>query len=225
MTTKEVGRRRAGRPKTSLLSRELIISTAFEVLQATGADGFTMTRLAEALGVQTPALYNHVANKNAVLNGMRGRISRRMEPDVFARLPWDEAMIAWARSYRSAFAAHPEIIALLAMLPIDGERNVVENYEAVSSALVRGGWPETEIVSTIVATESFIIGSALDALAPVGNMDPKPHTDLAPTLDRGLRERKAQADGAGVSEAALTFEIGLEVLIDGLRARLKRLTA
>jgi AcrR family transcriptional regulator len=218
--------RRAGRPKHAILTRELIIDSAIELSKEVGADSFSMKRLADRLGVQPPALYNHVANRSEVVNAMRAKITSSFGmDDFFDDMPWHEALVPWARAYRDAFAAHPQTIALLAVLPLGDEEVVLLKYEAVFSALHRQGWPLSELASVVVALESFIIGSALDVLAPEDNQAPGSLADRAPTMHAALEARKAAAKAAGAAAADVTFDFGLRLLIDALRSRLDQVEA
>ena len=57
-------RRRAG------LSRERVLRAAVELADESDIESVTMRALARKLGVEAMALYNHVANKEALLDGM-----------------------------------------------------------------------------------------------------------------------------------------------------------
>jgi AcrR family transcriptional regulator len=215
--------RRAGRPKQAILTRDLIIDSAFELSKEVGAEGFSMKQLADRLGVQPPALYNHVANRNEVVNAMRERIALSFEVNHFDDQPWYDALVPWAWAYRNAFAAHPQTIALLATLPLGDEEVVFLNYETIFSALRRQGWPVSELASVVIALESFIIGSALDVLAPEDNQAPGSLADRAPTMHAALEARKTAATAEGATAADVTFDVGLRLLIDGMRHRLQQL--
>ncbi|WP_037344406.1 TetR/AcrR family transcriptional regulator [Sciscionella sediminilitoris] len=211
--------RRAGRPSTAILSKERIVDAAFAVLRESGTDKFSMTRVAEALSVRVPALYNHFRNKTALVDAMREQVAKDIDATPFDRLPWDEAVVPWAWSYRDAFAARPAGIDLLAATPVDTPQ-VAEDYERISRGLRRGGWPLEEIVDVIVTLESFVIGSALDALAPADNLRLTAAAEHAPEFVAAERTRAAKP---GIA-ADRTFEIGLRVLVSGLRLRLAELT-
>jgi AcrR family transcriptional regulator len=234
-------RRRVGRPSRPVLSRDQIIETAFDVLSETGADDFTMARLAARLGVQTPALYNYVRDRRALVNLMRWDVSSRIDAKQFEVLPWDQAIIPWAISYRQVFATNPHIIALLAAVPIDGTEPSLIGLESIVRSFLRGGWPLARIVPAIVALESFIIGSSLDVLAErdslgngahrtattdVGaavteaNLGHDGHEALAPTFARALRAQQAQYES---SPADTAFRLGIETMIAGLRLELQKL--
>lgn len=212
-------RRPAGRPRTKLLDQEKITAAAFELFSAPGGEDFTMAQLAEKLGVRPPALYNHVRDRRALVNLVRTEVAARIDTSSFADCEWDTAIVPWARSYRTAFATSPQLIAQLAVVPIDGTEASIQGYETITRCMLRGGWPEAAIVPAIVALESFIIGSSLDVLAAPGNLDPVGDEERVPTFAAALA---AARDGEGTMADA-AFEVGLEALIAGLRVRLARL--
>lgn len=215
--------RRVGRPTTTVLTRSLIAEAALRLLDESGADGFTMSRLAQALRVRPSALYNHVDGKEDVIAGVRELISDRIDVTAFATEPWDEAMLHWAYSYRVAFATHPPTIALLATLPVRGARRTMRMYDTVVAAMVRAGWPEEEVLPTIVAVESFILGSALDAVAPGDMFDPAGEEASIPAFASAYAARAAAIGGAPPADGA--FAVGLHAILDGLRARFGEIAA
>ena len=210
-------RRRAGRPSTSVLTRERILDVAFELADTRGGD-FSVAAIARSLGVQPPAIYNYFANKTDIVAGMRGEIGRRIDSSVFERLPWYEAMLPWARSYLEAMGSHPGIIAILATLPVDSEPESVLEYEMIVASFRRSGYPEHRIVPALVAIESFVIGSALDSLTPEDNLSPAGSPELAPQLLAAEANARQRAGRAGLTMARSIFEFGLEALVAGLRA-------
>ena len=52
------------------LTRERILATAIIQADAGGIDSLSMRRLGQSLGVEAMSLYNHVANKDDILNGI-----------------------------------------------------------------------------------------------------------------------------------------------------------
>jgi AcrR family transcriptional regulator len=212
--------RRVGRPRTTVLTRDLIAHAALRLLDESGADGFTMARLAQALRVRPSALYNHVDGKEDVIASVRELISDRIDVSAFETEPWDAAMLAWAHSYLVAFATHPPTIALLATLPLSGALRTMRMYDTVVTAMVRAGWPEHEVLPTMIAVESFILGSALDAIAPADMFDPAGAEEDVPAFASAYR---ARAGALGTTPpATAAFETGLSALLDGLRARYER---
>ena len=210
----ETMERRAGRPAKNVLDRELILSTAITVLNRTGPADFTMSALAAELGVKAPALYHHIGGKNDILAGMRQFVTAGIDYEVFKTLPWEEATLIWARTYRTAFATHPYAISLLATVPVTGAHPTLVMYEEVSEGFRAAGWPEHRIVSAIVALENFILGSALDSVAPPDMMEPGDFAEQVPGYTKALRAGES-ADSA-LSRADQAFELGLAALVAGL---------
>ncbi|WP_420038415.1 TetR/AcrR family transcriptional regulator C-terminal domain-containing protein [Leucobacter komagatae] len=124
----------------------------------------------------------------------------------------------WARAYRQTFGAHPGIIAALATLPVDDEIESIIDYERIAAAMRRDGYPEHRIVPAIVAIESFVIGSALDSLAPEDNLRPVDNARLAPHLTAAEHAARAYASARARSAVDETFEFGLAALVAGLVA-------
>lgn len=209
--------RRAGRPATAVLSKSIITHAALRMLDNDGSQGLTMSRLAKSLGVRPSALYNHVESKDEVISGVRELISDRIDVSDFDTKTWDEAMLSWAYSYRAAFMTHPQTIALFATLPLGVAHRTTAMYETVTAALVRAGWPEEEVLSTIVAVESFILGSALDAVAPEDMFALTGRESTAPVFSSAYAAREAHHGGEGVAEHA--FAIGIHALLAGLTLR------
>ena len=52
------------------LSRDRVLRAAVALADAGGIESLTMRRLGEALGVEAMSLYNHVASKSDLLDGM-----------------------------------------------------------------------------------------------------------------------------------------------------------
>ncbi len=203
--------RSAGRPSATVLTEEKILRAALRVAGSRGPAQFTMTALASALGVRTSALYHHYANRDAVIRAMRARIGALTELAPLDHADPVEALFGWGVSYREAMLTAPGAIVLL---PIDADRESFLQYEAVTDRLLAAGWPPSKTLDTIVALESFIIGSALDALAPTDNMSPG---ELAEDFPRYAEAERLRAS-AGDDPARETFRIGLRALITGLAA-------
>ncbi|MFD5601172.1 TetR/AcrR family transcriptional regulator [Leucobacter sp. NPDC058333] len=212
----EVTHRRVGRPSEQVLSRVRIVETALDLLDEHG-EGFGMRDLARELGVRPSALYNHVANKEDVFRGIREVIAGRISQAELEREPWDAALAAWARSYRDAFAAHPPTIALLAVMPFDSESDVFPSYDRIVGLLVTEGWEHAEALNILVAFESFILGSALDAAAAPDMLHAGDRDDV-PEFTAAYRDREQLVTRTGTGPADQAFEAGLGLLLRGLRA-------
>ncbi|MGO1320695.1 MAG: TetR/AcrR family transcriptional regulator [Galactobacter sp.] len=213
-TTAPTRTRRSGRPVTAVLTLETIAEAALELIDDNGYAAMTMKSLATKLGVAASALYNHVAAKQDLWIPIQESLMAKLDTSVFQRLPLRSAMAVWSRNYRDVLAEHPHVIAGISTLPVKDSPRTLAQYEAVTSALHRGGIASVRVVSVLVAFESFIFGSALDVSAPADIFDSGTDADAYPYFAAAVEERAALP--ADPTEDA--FELGLGALLNVLPA-------
>ena len=81
------------------LSRERVLRAAMALADEGGIDELTMRKLADDLGVKAMSLYNHVANKNDLLDGMID--------EVYGEIALPAAGVEWKAKVRQlATSAH-----------------------------------------------------------------------------------------------------------------------
>ncbi|MFF2197505.1 TetR/AcrR family transcriptional regulator [Streptomyces sp. NPDC058157] len=206
------------RPRKPLLSRDRIVEAAGELVDAEGLEAVSTRRLAAALGVSGPSLYNHFRTKDAILEAVADAVSARVDLSMFdgvagvaGRSDWRAALHAWAHSYRAALADHPNIVPVLARGP--GRRPAgLRLADAVFGAMTAAGWPPAHATRIGALMRYFILGSAVASFAR-GFVDDETAYDPAdyPHLGQAhlLAERRHEVD-----EGA--FETGLTALLDGL---------
>ncbi|WP_432168994.1 TetR/AcrR family transcriptional regulator [Streptomyces sp. 1222.5] len=195
-----------GRPRTPLLDRERITTTALRLIDETG--DFSVPAIARRLGAQTGSVYHHVDGRDGIVELLRERICEAMDPATLDLDPWDTALEAWARSYRAAFAAHPRVIPMLMTSPVRAPR-VLEQYERAVSLLLEAGFDRAGIMPLIIALENLVLGSALDLAAPETMWE---LADGTPT------PRLAEALAAvGDGRADRAFEVGLTAFMNHAR--------
>lgn len=207
--------RRAGRPLEMVLSRARITTAALTLITIDGYGGFTMSSLARTLQVAPSALYNHVSSKQEVLQWLEDHVMTMVDVSGFGSEPWDAAVRRWAWSYRDVFARHAPLVPLVAVLPVTGAPETLKMYETVAVGLAGAGVPEETIIPAIVAVESFIFGSALDANAPADIFDTGDLADSSPTFTAAVF---GQDLGAGERPADVAFRFGLEALLAAVAA-------
>ncbi|MEU3775078.1 TetR/AcrR family transcriptional regulator C-terminal domain-containing protein [Streptomyces sp. NPDC032472] len=202
------------RPRKPLLSRDRIVEAAGALVDAEGLEAVSTRRLAAALGVSGPSLYNHFRTKDEILDAVADAVSARVDLSMFeagAGQDWREALHDWAHSYRAALADHPNIVPVLARGP--GRRPAgLRLADAVFGAMTAAGWPPAQATRIGALMRYFILGSAVGSFAR-GFPDDEAAYDPAdyPHLGRAhlLAERQREVD-----EGA--FETGLAALLDGL---------
>ncbi|MFE9635638.1 TetR/AcrR family transcriptional regulator [Streptomyces sp. NPDC006463] len=201
------------RPRKPLLSRARIVEAAAVLVDAEGLEAVSTRRLAAALGVSGPSLYNHFRTKDEILEAVADAVSARVDLSMFeAPGPdWRGALHAWAHSYRDALSDHPNIVPVLARGP--GRRPAgLRLADAVFGAMTAAGWPPAQATRIGALMRYFILGSAVASFAR-GFVDDETAYDPAdyPHLGQAhlLAERQREVD-----EGA--FETGLAALLDGL---------
>ncbi|MFG2980239.1 TetR/AcrR family transcriptional regulator [Streptomyces sp. NPDC048258] len=188
------------RPRTPLLDRERIATTALQLVAEHGE--FSVPQIARALGVQTGSVYHHVDGRAGVVELIRERVCERIADDALALDPWDRALEEWARSYRAAFAAYPRAVPLLMTTTVRAPK-VLAHYERAVGLLLAAGFRTEQVMPLLTGLENLILGSALDLAAPEAMWEPSPQT---PLLARALA-----TVGPGRADAA--FELGLAAFL------------
>ncbi len=202
------------------ISRERIVRAAFEVADESGIASLTMRELGRRLGIEAASLYNHVRNKDELLDAMTDLVVAEIErPSPEA--DWREAMERRAISARQAFTRHPWAAGLIDTRGLNGP-NGAAYVEAILGCLLDAGFAPGVAGNAFVALDSYIYGferqrSALgigghdeaaaiarDALAGLPS-------DAYPSL-----ARVASAFAADPADEAATFAFGLRLLLDGM---------
>lgn len=150
------------RPRRPILSRDLIVATALDLVDRKGR--FTIPELAERLGVSVSSLYHHVDGRAAIVEGIRGLVTATMAP--LTEPDWRDAVVRWATSYRDAFAAHPAAIPLLVGQTVS-DPHTLAHYERLAELLQdRAGLAGADLVVAITMLDTLCLGAALDLAAP-----------------------------------------------------------
>ena len=221
------------------LNREDIIAGAFELIaEEEGVDGLSMPRLARHLGVGVTSLYWYFRSKDDLLAALTEEAAYRMYhllPDYRGR-PWDDHLLRYFRDFRQVFRDNPAVCDLVVLRAPMQARSPEANHrfftllEREISALVQAGFPVRDAVDAYMALSVYTRGCVLNE---------RLFTAAEEQMDRsGYRVPRPDVDPVGLpvmAEAAKywtpsfatdeKFEAGIGLIIDGLRARLARLTA
>ncbi|HEU4808186.1 MAG TPA: TetR/AcrR family transcriptional regulator C-terminal domain-containing protein [Homoserinimonas sp.] len=201
------------------LTARSIALAALDLAEAEGAERLTMRSIASRLHRRPSSLYNHISGREDLIEHMRAIIVEDIEVAAFTQEPWDVALGQWAKSYLNAFAMRPNCIRLLATTPITDPATLAM-YDVVVTALVQGGWPQEQAIAVMRTVEAHVLGSALDVIAPENLLSPDA---VSPDLDSLRRSLDPAHFSSWSAQAA--FALGIQALIDGLRARLPRIVA
>jgi AcrR family transcriptional regulator len=157
----------AARPRIPLSTdRVLLAGVAFA--DERGIASLSMRKLGEVLGVEAMSLYNHVANKDQLLDGMVDLVFGEIDLPV-GRADWKTAMRVRAQSARQALGRHPWAIALMSTRSSPGPATL-RHHDGVIGNLRAAGFSVAMAAHAFSALDSYIYGFALqEATLPFGD--------------------------------------------------------
>jgi AcrR family transcriptional regulator len=198
------------RPKTPLLSVPAIRAAALALIDRDGLEGLSMRKLAQELDVQAASLYSHYRTKEDLLTDIANETMADVDVSGFATGDWRHGITTWARSYRAALAAHPNLVPVIAAGP--GRREAaLRRADAVHGGLVAAGWPPRHATMIGASTKYLVVGAAIHSFARGFDADVQVYRDRYPNLSQAhrLAEHAAEIDGD-------SFELALAAFLDGL---------
>ena len=155
MTSRTAGART---PRTPL-HRERVLHAAVALADRSGLDALSMRKLGEAVGVEAMSLYNHVANKDDLLDGMIDVVFSEID------LPsgedgWKTAMRQRAISIRLVLSRHRWAIGLMESRSSPGPATL-RHHDAVIGCLRNAGFSVELTAHAYSVLDSYIYGFAL----------------------------------------------------------------
>lgn len=212
--------RRTSGPRTPL-RRETVLDAAVALADAHGVRSLTMRKLGQDLGVEAMSLYNHVKNKDELLDGMIDVVFGEIELPADA-IDWKSAMRRRAVSARAALSRHRWAIGLMESRASPGPATL-RHHDGVLGTLRRAGFSVAMAAHAFSALDSYIYGFALqEASLPFDTAEQT--ADVVQTIlaevpaDRypHLTEMAVEHVLKPGYDYGDEFEFGLDVLLDGL---------
>ncbi len=209
------------------LSRERVLAAAVSLADERGLESLTMRELGVRLGVEAMSLYNHVANKDDILDGMVDLVVSEIDLPSGAT-GWREAMRARAISAQAVFSRHPWVSALIDARESSGPARL-RYLDWVVGTLRRAGFTLEQAAHAFSLLDSYIYGFGRQQLNASGGGDMEPEQMAEAFLQAipadeypYLREMVVDyALGPGHDENA-DFAFGLDLILDGLGRLLER---
>jgi AcrR family transcriptional regulator len=208
------------------LSRERVLRAAVALADSAGIESLTMRRLGQELGVEAMSLYKHVANKEALLDGMVDLVFAEIElPD--GDVDWRTAMRARAVSTRTALVRHPWATPLMQSRTAPGPATL-HHHDTVIGTLRRAGFSVELTAHAFSVLDGYIYGFALQQRS-------LPFDTLEEAQEVGRQMFARMPEGAYPHLTELTvqhilqpgydygdeFEYGLDLILDGLDRSLR----
>jgi AcrR family transcriptional regulator len=206
------------------LSRDRILETGLAMADEHGIDALSMRKLGQQLGFEAMSLYNHVANKDDLLDGMLDLVLAEMEA------PQPEEGLAGIR--KAAISAHESLqrhpwAAGLLMAPERVRPLRLAFMDALLGALCSTGFSPETTYHAYHVIDAHIIGFTLWQSTHDFALPEEITGDLRGFLDRmlpqdtypDLHAHGLQHLEPGPLADTSAFEYGLDLLLAGLEEK------
>jgi AcrR family transcriptional regulator len=214
-----MARPRTSRARRKPLSRERVLRAAIELADADGLEALSMRKLARELGVEAMSLYNHVANKDAILDGIVEVVAAEAELPA-DETEWKSAIRQSAIATRDMFVRHPWASGLW-MSRQGGGTTRLQRADWLLRTFREAGLSEELTFHAYHVVESHILGFTVQQLNfPYQGAELEERAsrflarfpvdefpDFAEHVQQHLEPREGDEGG---------FELGLDLILDGL---------
>ena len=207
------------RPRAPL-SRERVLRAALVLADTGGIESLTMRRLGQELRVEAMSLYNHVAGKDDILDGIVDLVFSEIALPS-DRADWKTAARERAISAREALLRHPWATSLMQSRTNPGPATL-RHHDSVLGSLRKAGFTLVMAAHAVSVIDGYIYGFALqqanmplqtpEQVAEVGENILRQLADEYPHLAEMITEH-AMKPGYDYGDE---FEFGLDLILDGL---------
>jgi AcrR family transcriptional regulator len=202
------------------LSRERVLRAAIALADTGGIESLTMRKLGEELDVEAMSLYNHVANKDDIIDGIVDLVFSEIEPPP-SEADWKPAMRRRAISAHDALLRHRWAPSLMQSRPNPGP-STLRHHDSVLGSLRNAGFTLVMAAHAVSVIDGYVYGFALqqiniplqsrEQVAEVGESILRQLAGQYPHLAEMITEH-AMKPGYDYAEE---FEFGLDLILDGL---------
>ena len=203
------------------LSRERILQTALTLADESGIESLSMRKLARTLGFEAMSLYNHVANKDDVIDGILDLVLAETKLPS-SEAPWDETIRSSAISVHQALRRH-QWACTEVMSPAHIRPARLRYMDALLGRLREAGFDADATYHAYHVLDGHIFGFSLwegshsytpaQAAGFAERFEELIPRDTYPYLHEHGEQHFAEGPHREVS----AFEFGLDLILDGLR--------
>ncbi|REE94950.1 TetR/AcrR family transcriptional regulator C-terminal domain-containing protein [Thermomonospora umbrina] len=194
-----------------------IIDTAIELIEREGPQALSMRRVGNELGVAAMSLYNHVAGKEAVLDGVADEILAGLDVRAGGD-DWRDRVRALAHAFRRAAHERPRCMSVVLSRSMDWTRGlpVIEQMLTIGE---QAGFERETAVRVMRTFISYVMGTLMREEGTVDRLQ-----NVARDRDRiaDLVDPARFPHVVGAARELLhpdfdaDFAFGLDLLIDAL---------
>ena len=203
------------------LSRDRILHAALTLVDEGGIELLTMRKLGQELGFEAMSLYNHVANKDEVLDGILDLVLGESEPPSLIG-DWDAAIRTSAVSVHGALRRHPWSCTLV-MAPGRIRPARLRYMDLLLGRLREAGFSADTTYHAYHVLDGHIFGFSLWETSHIytaeeaANLEAKFAHVITADAYPYLHEHAQQHFGEGPHREVSAFELGLDLILDGLK--------
>jgi AcrR family transcriptional regulator len=185
-----------------------------------------MRELARRLGVKAASLYNHIAGKGDLLDGLANLALSGIDITLDAE-DWRDAMRRRAISARKVFARHRWAAGLIDSRDRRGRERLAYT-DRVLGVLIRAGFSTAAAANAFLVLDSYIYGFERQRPAAStwnetdGTEAARKILEAIPDGEYPFAARVAAEYAAAPFDVEAAFEFGLGLILDGLEHLLGR---
>lgn len=215
------------RARRTRLNRQRLVDAALEVARERGLDGVTMREVARRTDSTPMAAYHHVADRAELIRLVVEEIGARLELGHDGE-DWDVRLRIWAHEIRAALGEYPGTAGWLLVNPPAGPHALVI-LETALAALVDAGLDESDAAECYMALANWVLCRCdvedQRRLAGAGTEERR-QQEFAELIAGAEPEQVPLSRRLAQEFARLTpdvaFDAGLDLVLDGIRARMRR---
>jgi AcrR family transcriptional regulator len=217
------------------LTQERIVHTAIELLDAEGLESLSMRGLGKRLGSAPTAVYWHVKSKDNLVMLASDAVWSEIELPDLDTLEWRTAGMVMARGLFRMLSRHPWLVQALGSHLLRGPGKA--SFDDYSLALYeKAGFAGVAADRVTAIVFMFVLGNAIGESAAVSlrqrlrqrgsNVDDLIRAAMTDQIKIAQEFPRLQARTATVTDSDYltapdqSFELGLEVIFDGLEKQL-----
>jgi len=214
------------------LNRERVLAAAVELADREGIEALSMRRLGQELSVEAMALYNHVANKDDLLNGMVDAVVGEIDLTDGGGADWKSAARNRILSARRVMRQHAWASAVIASRT-EASAAVMHYMDSMGGIMLAGGFSPDLMHHAFHTLGSRVLGftqelfddSSSASMTPeVQELMIRQMSQEYPNITAILKQvahDEASVVGSGCDDQ-YEFEFAIDVILDGLEALRRR---
>jgi AcrR family transcriptional regulator len=215
------GASRSGSTTRRALTRNRVLRAGIRLADKSNIESLSMRKLAQALNVEAMSLYNHVANKEDLLNGIVDIVIGEVDVPKISD-DWRHAMRQRANSAHKVLLQHPWA-SMQIVSRINVGSKMLRYVDATLGCLREAGFTYEMADHAWNAMDSHIYGFTLQELN--FPFDSSEYADVAedylamiPVKQYPYLNALSQQVIDGSYNGVHDFEFGLDLILDGLEA-------